>query len=392
EAEPADTETAEVGAANAKPAEAKAADTETAEAEPAKAEIVNTETAEVEAAKEEAVYTRPVEVEVVDTRPIEVEVVDTIPVEVEAIDTKPVEVETVYTRPIKIETVYTRPVEVNEPEQVDSTEKEKEKEAKIIDEEADEEVDPKDDHSCDVSRGENQTDKIVENVEEERVTDTDKEKHDDEDEIGNEDVVADEDEIETLDDVDADKVNAETKSTFVDKVLQEVMASIGKNDEPKCMDMVVYEALISAEGSQPTPHIHDHFEQAVRSILDGMEQKNNGIKELFELLDSKTFTDNQKEKLTWAKLEEVKAYLEIITNQLTGLSISLKKEIFDVADLLKGKIKDHSTLIELKVEESGKDLQYLMEQKFLEQDTKLKEIEETVREVSSSQALLTKAL
>ncbi|GAB2286133.1 hypothetical protein Dimus_020557, partial [Dionaea muscipula] len=57
-----------------------------------------------------------------------------------------------------------------------------------------------------------------------------------------------------------------------------------------------------------------------------------------------------------------------------------------------GKIKDHSTLIELKVEESGKELKYLMEQKFVEHDTRLKCIEAVVNEVSCSQDLLTETL
>ncbi|GAB2273339.1 hypothetical protein Dimus_008137, partial [Dionaea muscipula] len=118
-----------------------------------------------------------------------------------------------------------------------------------------------------------------------------------------------------------DKVNVEPKSSFVENVLMEVMASIGVNDTPKegqPLEMVVYQEPepVATESSQFTPHIHDHFEQAVRSILDGMDQQNEGIKELFELLDSKIFTDNQKEKLIWGKLSEIKSYVESIAKEL----------------------------------------------------------------------------
>ncbi|GAB2281455.1 hypothetical protein Dimus_016043, partial [Dionaea muscipula] len=79
-------------------------------------------------------------------------------------------------------------------------------------------------------------------------------------------------------------------------------------------------------------------------------------------------------------MDEVEAYLETLNKQLKGLIVTLKKIIFDVADLLKEKIKDHSALVELKVEECGKDLEYLVKQKFLEQDSRLKNIETTVQE------------
>ncbi|GAB2268590.1 hypothetical protein Dimus_003545 [Dionaea muscipula] len=65
------------------------------------------------------------------------------------------------------------------------------------------------------------------------------------------------------------------------------------------MDMVLYEKPMATEFSQPTPFIHDHSQQAVRGILNEMEQQNEVIKELFGLLECKVFTDNQKERLTW---------------------------------------------------------------------------------------------
>ncbi|GAB2283799.1 hypothetical protein Dimus_018288, partial [Dionaea muscipula] len=110
------------------------------------------------------------------------------------------------------------------------------------------------------------------------------------------------------------------------------MANIGKDSNSKageCWDMVVFEDPIVVEGPQPIPPIHGQFEQAVRSILDGMDRQNEGIKELFELLESKTITDNQKERLTMGHLKEAKSYLENITEQIRLLKIALKRTIMD---------------------------------------------------------------
>ncbi|GAB2284222.1 hypothetical protein Dimus_018688 [Dionaea muscipula] len=66
--------------------------------------------------------------------------------------------------------------------------------------------------------------------------------------------------------------------------------------------------------------------------------------------------------------------------------------MLQVADLVSEKIKEQSTQMQLKVEESGMDLKHLVMQKFLEHDLRVQTIEETVKEVSSSQALLTETL
>ncbi|GAB2283800.1 hypothetical protein Dimus_018289, partial [Dionaea muscipula] len=115
----------------------------------------------------------------------------------------------------------------------------------------------------------------------------------------------------------------------------------------------------------PIPPIHGQFEQAVRSILDGMDRQNEGIKELFELLESKTITDNQKERLTMGHLKEAKSYLENITEQIRLLKIALKRTIMDVADLIFEKIKDQTTIVkthcelmELKTENSNMELKH----------------------------------
>ncbi|GAB2272968.1 hypothetical protein Dimus_007784, partial [Dionaea muscipula] len=72
---------------------------------------------------------------------------------------------------------------------------------------------------------------------------------------------------------------------------------------------------------------------------------NVGITELFEHLESKIFTDNQREKLSYAKLKEIKTYLDNLSEELKNISFILKKTMLQVADLLSGKIKDHSSLI-----------------------------------------------
>ncbi|GAB2296172.1 hypothetical protein Dimus_030305, partial [Dionaea muscipula] len=168
------------------------------------------------------------------------------------------------------------------------------------------------------------------------------------------------------------------------------MVSIGKDNDPKeykGLERVIYQEPIAAEGSQSTPHIHDHFEQAIKSILDGMEEQNRGIFSLYELLDSKIFTDNQKEKLSWGKLKEIKLYLESISKELRGLSITLKTTMLDVVNLISEKIiyqsslfKDHLALMELRAKKGSTNLQHLMKQQFLEQDTRLKGIKAIIKE------------
>ncbi|GAB2290322.1 hypothetical protein Dimus_024602, partial [Dionaea muscipula] len=118
-----------------------------------------------------------------------------------------------------------------------------------------------------------------------------------------------------------------------------------------------------------------------------MEEQNRGIFSLYELLYSKTFTDNQKENLTWGKLDEVKAFVNSISKELVNLSIILEQTMFDVVNLISNKIKDqtsivktHYELMELKTKNSNMELKHLMEQHFLEQDTRSKRMETTVKE------------
>ncbi|GAB2270474.1 hypothetical protein Dimus_005368 [Dionaea muscipula] len=159
---------------------------------------------------------------------------------------------------------------------------------------------------------------------------------------------------------DVNDVDAEPKDTFAEDVLKEVIASVGMADDPK-----------EGQGWE-------------MCILDGMVEENRGITELSEHLVSKIFTDNQKEKMTWVKLKEIKTYRDNFSKELKNLSINLKRTILQVADLVSENIKDQSTKMQLKVEESGMDLKHLIEQKFLEHDTRLHIIEETVKDDSKS--------
>ncbi|GAB2295460.1 hypothetical protein Dimus_029626, partial [Dionaea muscipula] len=120
--------------------------------------------------------------------------------------------------------------------------------------------------------------------------------------------------------------------------------------------------------------------------------KNRGITELSEHLESKIYTDNQKVKLTWVKLKEIKTYLDNFSEELKSLAITHKRTMLQVANLVPKKIKDQSTQMKLKVEESGMDLKQLIEQKFLEHGIRLQSIEDTMKNVSKSQDFRNKTL
>ncbi|GAB2284376.1 hypothetical protein Dimus_018830, partial [Dionaea muscipula] len=164
------------------------------------------------------------------------------------------------------------------------------------------------------------------------------------------------------------------------------MTSLAQHGEAQGLKMVVYEEPMATEVPQSTPFIHDHFQHAVRSIL-------HGIKELFELFDSKIFTDNQKEKLTWGKFREAKALLVSISYAIKNLSSTIEEVMTEIA----GKISEHLNdqtenvkgyreLMKLQSENNS------MEQRLMEQDNKLNSNQKVVQEVSSSQALLTETL
>ncbi|GAB2293009.1 hypothetical protein Dimus_027233, partial [Dionaea muscipula] len=45
----------------------------------------------------------------------------------------------------------------------------------------------------------------------------------------------------------------------VDKVIEEIVTSLGQRNKAQSMEMVLYEKTMATEFSQPTPFIHDHF-------------------------------------------------------------------------------------------------------------------------------------
>ncbi|GAB2290318.1 hypothetical protein Dimus_024598, partial [Dionaea muscipula] len=72
---------------------------------------------------------------------------------------------------------------------------------------------------------------------------------------------------------------------------------------------------VTSESSQPTTHIHDHFEHVIKIILDTMDQQNEGIIELYEILDSKIFTIT-KQRGDNGTSRRSEGYLEGIYEQL----------------------------------------------------------------------------
>ncbi|GAB2265628.1 hypothetical protein Dimus_000668 [Dionaea muscipula] len=91
------------------------------------------------------------------------------------------------------------------------------------------------------------------------------------------------------------------------------------------MEMVIYRGDPTAQVQAEKGIVHAHIEQAVKCILDGMAGQNKEITTLSEHLESKIFTDNQKERLTNVKLNEIKTYLSNLSDELNSLTIILKK-------------------------------------------------------------------
>ncbi|GAB2299070.1 hypothetical protein Dimus_033142, partial [Dionaea muscipula] len=117
----------------------------------------------------------------------------------------------------------------------------------------------KDDTHGEVSRGEDQEKKKVDDV-------VDRTVH------ANEDMEEDnpQNDISSRVSRDVNEVVVNPKSNFVDEVLKEVMASIGVDDNPKegqGWEMMVFQDPVAVESSHLTPLIHENFEQAVKCIL-----------------------------------------------------------------------------------------------------------------------------
>ncbi|GAB2298130.1 hypothetical protein Dimus_032203, partial [Dionaea muscipula] len=123
-------------------------------------------------------------------------------------------------------------------------------------------------------------------------------------------------------------------------VVEEMVTSLGQPSEAQGMEMVLHKKPMATEFSRPTPFVHDHFQQAIRGILNEMEQQNEGIKELFGLLDSKVYTDNQKERLTWGKLDEAKGLLKNISTAITALSTAIEETMTTVAEKISHHLND----------------------------------------------------
>ncbi|GAB2273291.1 hypothetical protein Dimus_008091, partial [Dionaea muscipula] len=129
--------------------------------------------------------------------------------------------------------------------------------------------------------------------------------------------------------------------------------------------------IADGHGMQIIVYRGDPTAPAVKCILYGMEEQNRGITELSEHLESKIFTEDQKESMMFLRLDEIKTHLRSLstTTQRTLLSVveAVKKDMKSLSE----DIKTKSTILELKVEQSGMDLKHLVEQKFLENDIRL---------------------
>ncbi|GAB2278639.1 hypothetical protein Dimus_013316 [Dionaea muscipula] len=127
----------------------------------------------------------------------------------------------------------------------------------------------------------------------------------------------------------------ESEDKSVDQVVEEMVTSLGQPSEAQGMEMTL-------------------------GILNEMEQQNEGIKELFRLLESKVFTDNQKERLTWGKLDEAKGLLKNISTAITALSTAIEETMTTVAEKSSDHLNDqtenvkgHCELMKLQSENSN---------------------------------------
>ncbi|GAB2288376.1 hypothetical protein Dimus_022708 [Dionaea muscipula] len=215
---------------------------------------------------------------------------------------------------------------------------------------------------------ENPKNETQEGVSRDNVEDVfDVEKDEEKDEEKNEDVVND----HPKDDIsvgisrgemgmDVNDIVADPRDDIFVGVSRDVIDLDEDNTYKHGWETVVYQGEPTAQAQPVRSDLYEHIEQAVKCIFEGMDQWNKGIKELSEHQESKTFTDNQKEKLTWVKLNEIKNYLSNLSEELNNLSIFLKKTMFQVADLISEKIKDQTSPIQLKIEENGMDLKHLV--------------------------------
>ncbi|GAB2283947.1 hypothetical protein Dimus_018429 [Dionaea muscipula] len=185
--------------------------------------------------------------------------------------------------------------------------------------------------------------------------------------------------------MDVDDASSSPKDDTLDGISRDDVEGHG-------LEMIVYRGDQTAKVQIVKSDIHAHIDQAVKCILDGIDEHNRGITELSEHLESKIFTDKQKENLMFLRLDEIKTHLRRISNKIIQTLLSVADTISKDLKTFTKDNRTRSKIMELKFEQSGMDLKHLFEQKFLENDNMRQGIEDTIKEVSKSQATLTDLL
>ncbi|GAB2270975.1 hypothetical protein Dimus_005831, partial [Dionaea muscipula] len=125
------------------------------------------------------------------------------------------------------------------------------------------------------------------------------------------------------DDEAIDDVVVDPKDDVIEEVLRDIAAGKG-------LEMVVYQGDPTAPAQPIRSNIHEHIEKVVRCILEGMDQQSRGITELSEHMESKIFTNNQKENIMHLKLDEIKIHIR-------NILITITKTLKSVADIVSSK-------------------------------------------------------
>ncbi|GAB2299176.1 hypothetical protein Dimus_033248 [Dionaea muscipula] len=221
------------------------------------------------------------------------------------------------------------------------------------------EVQPKDDAQEGASRDEDEDD-VVENLKDDISEDVSRDRMNVDDEV-----VDPKDNAQVEASRDSDKEEHDGDDPKIDtsvKVSRDIVDGQG-------LELVVYGGDPTARAQTEDFDIHEHIEQAIKCILNGMEEHNRGITEFSKHLESKNFRDNQKENLMFLRLDEIKTHLR-------NLSITINKSLLSISDIVSSKMKSLST--------ENRTRFTIIE--------KLKNVEATVNEIDKSQATLTNFL
>ncbi|GAB2283649.1 hypothetical protein Dimus_018152, partial [Dionaea muscipula] len=157
----------------------------------------------------------------------------------------------------------------------------------------------------------------------------------------------------------------DVKDVYIDPMNDALEGAPRDDGDGHGMELVVYRGHLTTLVRIEDMNIHEHIKQAIKCILNGMEERNRGITEPSEHLELKIFTDNQKENLMFLGLDEIKTHLR-------NISTTIKQTLLSVANIVRKDMKTFSKdnhtrfkIMELKAEQSGMEPKHLFEQKFL---------------------------